>query len=468
MSNSSRLDRRGLAPLHGAIVGPEQPRRHRPPRPPELPRAAPSPWRSAARRARTRAAPPPAARGRRPARRRRGRGRTADRGRRSRGRCRDARPAPRALRRPGSAARPVRSRAVGERRASALSVLIFAAERPSARSFAVRARAERGRVERVEGRARAGPRSPSALAVRELLADHDPGKPGEAVRPPRAASGPSPATASTGGEARVGGQQRGQVAASMSALRMRMSWTTWRVGQASMSRGRAVATHVQKPMSDARLPLRAEPERLPASRPCLLGAAQLATWRAPRAAASCCASRTSTATRCRPEYEAAIYEDLAWLGLAWEEPVRRQSRALRRLSRGAGAARGAGARSIPLREPRRDRPHRSRDAEQSAAPGRAIPMARRSIPARPRRPAKAELPPHGGGEPYALRLDMAAALARRAGWRGGDWQRKGGDGGRGGRSRPIRPPGATSCLARTRDADQLSSRRWWSTTRCRA
>src|SRR6476620_9406137 len=31
------------------------------------------------------------------------------------------------------------------------------------------------------------------------------------------------------------------------------------------------------------------------------------------------------ATRCRPEYEAAIYEDLAWLGIAWEEPVRRQS-----------------------------------------------------------------------------------------------------------------------------------------------
>jgi glutamyl-Q tRNA(Asp) synthetase len=29
--------------------------------------------------------------------------------------------------------------------------------------------------------------------------------------------------------------------------------------------------------------------------------------------------------RCRPEYEAAIYEDLAWLGLEWEEPVMRQS-----------------------------------------------------------------------------------------------------------------------------------------------
>jgi glutamyl-Q tRNA(Asp) synthetase len=30
-------------------------------------------------------------------------------------------------------------------------------------------------------------------------------------------------------------------------------------------------------------------------------------------------------TRCRPEYEAAIYDDLRWVGLTWEEPVRRQS-----------------------------------------------------------------------------------------------------------------------------------------------
>lgn len=30
-------------------------------------------------------------------------------------------------------------------------------------------------------------------------------------------------------------------------------------------------------------------------------------------------------TRCRPEYEAGILEDLAWLGLSWEQPVRRQS-----------------------------------------------------------------------------------------------------------------------------------------------
>lgn len=30
-------------------------------------------------------------------------------------------------------------------------------------------------------------------------------------------------------------------------------------------------------------------------------------------------------TRCRPEFERAIFEDLTWLGLAWEEPIRRQS-----------------------------------------------------------------------------------------------------------------------------------------------
>src|SRR5262245_761934 len=30
-------------------------------------------------------------------------------------------------------------------------------------------------------------------------------------------------------------------------------------------------------------------------------------------------------TRCRREFEQAIFEDLSWLGLSWEEPVRRQS-----------------------------------------------------------------------------------------------------------------------------------------------
>ena len=30
-------------------------------------------------------------------------------------------------------------------------------------------------------------------------------------------------------------------------------------------------------------------------------------------------------TRCKRHFEEAIYEDLAWLGLDWEKPVRRQS-----------------------------------------------------------------------------------------------------------------------------------------------
>ena len=29
--------------------------------------------------------------------------------------------------------------------------------------------------------------------------------------------------------------------------------------------------------------------------------------------------------RCRPDYEQAVFEDLAWLGLSWPEPVRKQS-----------------------------------------------------------------------------------------------------------------------------------------------
>ena len=31
------------------------------------------------------------------------------------------------------------------------------------------------------------------------------------------------------------------------------------------------------------------------------------------------------AARCRADYEDAIYDDLRWLGLSWQEPVRRQS-----------------------------------------------------------------------------------------------------------------------------------------------
>lgn len=53
----------------------------------------------------------------------------------------------------------------------------------------------------------------------------------------------------------------------------------------------------------------------------------LTAWTAAKAAAGRFVLRIEDIdpTRCRPEYEADILEDLAWLGLDWETPVRRQS-----------------------------------------------------------------------------------------------------------------------------------------------
>jgi glutamyl-Q tRNA(Asp) synthetase len=53
----------------------------------------------------------------------------------------------------------------------------------------------------------------------------------------------------------------------------------------------------------------------------------LTAWSAARAAGGRFLLRIEDIdpTRCKPEFEAAIHEDLAWLGLDWETPVRRQS-----------------------------------------------------------------------------------------------------------------------------------------------
>jgi glutamyl-Q tRNA(Asp) synthetase len=122
-------------------------------------------------------------------------------------------------------------------------------------------------------------------------------------------------------------------------------------------------------------------------------------------------------TRCRPEFEAAIYEDLAWLGIAWEEPVRRQSdhlaayrEALDKLSAQglvypsfesrAEIARLVAERDANGRWPRDPdgAPHYPGSARLLSASERA-----RSFES---------------GGPYALRLDMAAAcaLAGDLGW----------------------------------------------------
>jgi glutamyl-Q tRNA(Asp) synthetase len=53
----------------------------------------------------------------------------------------------------------------------------------------------------------------------------------------------------------------------------------------------------------------------------------LTAWSAARAAGGRFVLRIEDIdpTRCKPEFETAIFEDLAWLGLDWETPVRRQS-----------------------------------------------------------------------------------------------------------------------------------------------
>jgi glutamyl-Q tRNA(Asp) synthetase len=117
------------------------------------------------------------------------------------------------------------------------------------------------------------------------------------------------------------------------------------------------------------------------------------------------------ATRCRPEYEAAIYEDLAWLGIAWETPVRRQSEhladyraALEELSAlglvyPAFESRAEIARLVAAREADGPWPRDPDDAP--LYPGSA-----KSLSADERDRLIAT------GAPYALRLDIAAACRR--------------------------------------------------------
>jgi glutamyl-Q tRNA(Asp) synthetase len=120
------------------------------------------------------------------------------------------------------------------------------------------------------------------------------------------------------------------------------------------------------------------------------------------------------AKRCRPEYETAIYEDLAWLGIAWETPVRRQSEhldayraALDRLSAlgvvyPAFESRAEIARLVTAREADGPWP---RDPDGAPLyPGDA-----RSLSADERDRLV------DAGAPYALRLDMAAACRRAVG-----------------------------------------------------
>jgi glutamyl-Q tRNA(Asp) synthetase len=116
------------------------------------------------------------------------------------------------------------------------------------------------------------------------------------------------------------------------------------------------------------------------------------------------------AARCRPEYEAAIYEDLAWLGLCWEEPVLRQSARLSAYEAALGQLDAMGL-IYPSFESRAEIARlvadRDRDGPWPRDPDGVplYPGCAKSLSAAERRRRL------DAGDPFALRLDMTAALA---------------------------------------------------------
>lgn len=117
------------------------------------------------------------------------------------------------------------------------------------------------------------------------------------------------------------------------------------------------------------------------------------------------------AARCRPEYEAAIFEDLRWLGLSWAEPVRRQSEHFADY-RAAIASLDAARLIYPSFE------SRSEISALVAERERLGPWPRDpdGAPLYPGRARKIPLPERErrrrSGEPFALRLATDAAVAR--------------------------------------------------------
>jgi glutamyl-Q tRNA(Asp) synthetase len=116
-------------------------------------------------------------------------------------------------------------------------------------------------------------------------------------------------------------------------------------------------------------------------------------------------------TRCRAEFEAAVHQDLGWLGIAWEPPVRRQSEhladyreALDRLSAQglvypSFESRAEIAKAVAEREAKAPWPR-----DPDGAP--LYPGSARLLAPDQRARLLAQ------GTPSALRLDMAAASAR--------------------------------------------------------
>ncbi len=107
--------------------------------------------------------------------------------------------------------------------------------------------------------------------------------------------------------------------------------------------------------------------------------------------------------RCRPEFETAILEDLAWLGLRWQEPVRRQSEHFADYRAALGKLDAAGLiyPCFCTRKEIAESAHAPHGPEGPLYPGTCRGMD----------PVE-QVERLARGEPHALRLDLEKALAR--------------------------------------------------------
>jgi glutamyl-Q tRNA(Asp) synthetase len=116
--------------------------------------------------------------------------------------------------------------------------------------------------------------------------------------------------------------------------------------------------------------------------------------------------------RCRPEYEMAIYEDLAWLGISWEQPVLRQSDQFGRYRAALAQLERAGL-IYPAFESRAEIVRLVAAREAGGTPWPRDPDGAPLYPGQGREISVDESARRiAAGEPHALRLDMAAACAR--------------------------------------------------------
>jgi len=115
--------------------------------------------------------------------------------------------------------------------------------------------------------------------------------------------------------------------------------------------------------------------------------------------------------RCRPEYEAAVYEDLGWLGIAWQQPVRRQSEHLDDYAAALARLEAQGL-IYPSFESRSEIAALVAERERSGRWPRD-PDGAPLYPGYGRKLSAAERERRlDAGEPYAVRLAVDAAMAR--------------------------------------------------------